>query len=216
MKSMKLTIIAENEFMRRLKKAGPDLQAIQDEFGVDWHTALKYRSMWGGGRTYGEGDIDNLTLHRVRAPQCCYKLLKYFGVNDDVIRKIIRFNIDNWKAIRHHRISPVDKESLRLLDNNERLVSLVDRETIAELGQSEYRITTVPWECESERPAYVYKPENQDIVNTMVAMHKAGNKTGKDLLHGLVFCYPMTDVYNYVRSHNTDLVDKVCGNVDNL
>lgn len=52
---------------------------------------------------------------------------------------------------------------------------------------------------------YISWPGDEDIVDEIF------NATGlkKDLLHGLAFGYKMSDVMNYIRSSDKELVDRV-------
>ena len=159
--------------------------------------------------------ILNKILHRNRAPQNLYKLMQYYQIPKPIITKLVRFHIDNRK-IANHKPRSGDGKELEQMHNNERLVAMLsgDRKKSEELG---YSTRLVPWSDEfvdyhgkTTPTFYVYKDENADIVDAM--MNVKGPPL--DLLHGLAFGYAMVDVFNLIRKKDQQLVDKICGNVD--
>jgi hypothetical protein len=211
----RLKVRVKNALLGKGKSSSGGLYGVMDEFGCDVKTAHRYLQMLGGG-TYGEDDIEDKVLHRSRAPQALYKLMKYFNFPENITRKLIRFHIDNYKIIDKHRESPGDDVSLKQLLNKERLVSMLTlpQKHIEELG---FRTRLVPWydaDMETNCPHgvwYVTRPENEDIVDLMMGM---ADSVELDLLSGLAFGYRMVDVFNYVRKTDKKLVDEVCGHVD--
>ena len=218
---MKLSIITESqtsELKQRLLKAftgkgkskNMGLWGIKDEFGCDLEQAAKYAKILTSGQ-YGEHDIDNKMLHRVRAPQGIHKLLKHFGVDPSIITKLVRLHVDHVSGIRGYlRPSPHDSVAIEQLNNGKRLVAMLKGPVQG------YANIPVPWD-NTKDIRYVFRPENKDVVDTIIAAcKKYGRGPLLDLLHGLAFGYKMDDVFNYVRSDNQELVDSICGHVDQL
>lgn len=224
---MKLSLIIEGMSIKKrvlaaLKGEGKSgrggIFGVMDEFDCDIATVNKYLQVLSLG-TYGENDIDDKILHRARAPQNLLKLLKHFGVNRSVISKLLQFHIDNKKAIDRHQPSPNDTIVIQQFEQNERLVGMLTL-PLRELKTKGFNTTLVPWYDEELKRSYpdgiwyVCMPENQDIVDELLKHHD--DRRIIDILHGLAFGYQMSDVFNYVRSHHTALVDKICGHVDAL
>jgi len=224
---MKLALIYESETERltvRVKRAllgngrseRQGLFGVADEFGCDLEQAAKLLNTLKSG-TYGEEDIEDKTLHRARAPQCLWKLLKHFKVQDRVARKLVRFHIDNHQIISKHRESPVDQVSLQQLMDGERLASLLTmpKDHLTGLGLT---AKLAPWYDDGYKKDYphglfyVSWPEDEDILDELAA----SDGLRRDLLNGLAFGYKMVDVLNYVRSNDKELVDTLCGNVNTL
>jgi len=219
---MKLALINESSFKNKVKAAlmAGGLPGVVKEFDVDFATASKYLQMFKSGH-YGEDDIYDKVLHRMRAPQCVLKLLRHFDVSPAIIRKIVSFYSENRVVVASHRPSPDDSEAIRQLQGGERLAAslAMPKEKLESLG---FVAELVPWydtdaSFKQGYPNgifYVAAPENQDVLREIIGAY--GNKQKSDLLHGLAFGYKMSDVMNYIRSANKDLVDGLCGNVDTL
>lgn len=219
---MKLMHITESPLKNRIKRALLEkggIFGVMDEFNCNMETAYKYIEILGGG-TYGEADIEDKSLHRLRAPQNVYKLLKYFGIPSQVANKIIRFHINNYNTIKNHNPSPNDNEAIRQLVNDERLVAMVQSKDLGD----EFIYKLVPWfeELQKEYDTnqqhtigvwYVAKKENKDILDILF---KYESGLALDMLHGLAFGYQLKDIYNFMRSQEPELVDKICDHADKL
>jgi hypothetical protein len=221
------TIIeSEERFKARVKKAAlgqgktnrQGLFGIVDEFDVDLDTAHQYFEVLGGGY-YGEDDIDDKVLHRARAPQAIYKLLKYFGVPSAISKKLIRFHIDNFKTISRHVTSPGDKIVIPQMYKRERLAGMVTL-PLEQLRKMGFVVKPTSWADDLEFEEfgdgiwYIAWPGDEDIIEEM---SKTANTDVKlDLLHGLAFGYPMVDVFNFVRKQDKQLVDSIVGNTNDL
>jgi len=230
---MKLYAIAEHDRGERLKarvkraylgkgrteRGG--LWGIVDEFNCSLDQAANYANMLGGGY-YGEDDIEDRTLHRSRAPQGLFKLLKHFGVPARIIDKLIRFHVEHKKIVDKHRPSPHDAEVMRQLAAGERLAGMVQlpKEEIDGLGY--VAIQAHSHDGYQAQPVwYVARPENEDIIDYLSAVLRTERGSGPErplpaLVHGLAFGYKMSDVFNFVRSLDRELVDGICGNVNEL
>lgn len=219
------TIIESERFKTRVKKAfrgqgktsRQGIFGIADEFGVDIKTASQYSNVLGGGH-YGEEDIEDKVLHRNRAPQAIYKLLKHYGVSPSVAKKLIRFHIDNSKAISKHQVSPKDDIAIDEMHKFERLVAMVSLpiDTLRKMG---FVAKQVPWVSELTQHErykngiwYIAWPGDEDIIEEI----SKATGTKRDLLQGLAFGYPMVDIFNYARNSDKQLIDDIVGNVNDL
>lgn len=236
---MRLHTIAESEerFAARVRRAyrgegkteNRGLSGVADEFGCDLNTAKKYVKVLNLG-TYGEHDIDDRVLHRVRAPQNLYKLLLYFDIPKNAANEIMRFHINNKAVIDTHRATggTDDEEAMRQLFAGERIAAMI-RGPKEKLEKDGYIASLVPWydkeffKSMPEGVFYVYHQDDTDLVRLLLDA-KLGDDDNErrmqtrrsDLLHGLLFGYPMELVFNYVRERDRELVDSICGNVDKL
>lgn len=195
-----------SDFTRRLRRSMEDgIQGVSEEFGVSFNRAIAYIMAHSDG-SYGEAEIDDRTLHRLRAPQNILKLLKYFNITPNVSKKLINFHILNKKIIDKHLPSPSNAISIRQLLDNERLVSLIENSDL-DLEPHGLAVTKAPWTDVAE---YIYYPTNKDVVDELLRFKITTIEL--DLLHGLSFGYPMSSVFNYVRSKDQQLIDTICTN----
>ncbi len=250
---MKLKAINEsNPIKKRLLKgwkSNPEnpIQGVMDEFDCDLQGALYYMRVFGAG-TYGENDIDNRYMQRLRAPQSILKLLRHFEVSPTVISKLLNLYKEHKPSNNDdiHRASQAadgnvargsaNEESYKQLQQGKRLVSLIGipDDKIEEIEAEGYDTLLVPWVLNNNDEYtfkygidnnyklesgiyYVYRPEDQDVAASVY--EQASLNTGQEtilgaLLNGLAFGYKMSDVFNYIRNMDSDLVDKVCGNID--
>lgn len=191
------------------------IYGIADEFNCSLERAFQYLQILKSG-TYGESDINDKVLHRARAPQNIYRLLQYFRVDEAIIKKLIGFHIKHKN--NNNRTSPPDDIVLQQLDNNERLMGHVSqpKEVILRHGLIGILDPRYDDELRKHYPNglwYVSRPNNVDVIEATLNVH---DELLKDILHGLGFGYRMVDVFNYVRHKDPVLVDKICGNVDEL
>ena len=209
---MKLNEINKSSLKNRLKRAATSggLFGVAKEFNCDLKTAARYLQMLGGG-TYGEADISDKLLHRIRAPQNLLTMMKHYNIPSNIISKLIRFHIDNKDKINKHRPSPRDQEAIKQLINGERLVAHVSNTHRPVIHK---QFISVPDPHHEYNQIYISKQENEDIINEIIESNSDQIKL--DLLHGLAFGYPMVDVFNYIRSKNPQLIDKICGHVDKM
>lgn len=235
---MKLIVISESRFKQRVIAAwqsNPDnpIQGIMDEFGCDQTRALHLAASITGG-TYGEGDIDNRFMHRLRAPQSILKLLRYFKVDPTIVRKLMRLHKDR-RPDNDPRLG--DNHSYKQLQQGYRLVSQIEvpDEEIDRIHADGFDILLVPWNRKVANGSYhqktpngdikysagiyyVFRPQDSDVAH---ALHSAAqsstgnNRILEDLLNGLAYGFKMPSVYNFVRNNNEDFVDAICGHIDN-
>ena len=179
------------------------LDGVAKEFGVDSSTAREYTNMLPGG-TYGEEDIELKELHQLKAPQCILKLLRYFKIDDTVITKLLQL----YKTSKGHRGSPDDPVCLQQLIDGERLVASIEKPNDLFLQQhgltaSKTQFAGGGW--------YVYRPEDQDVVDQFLRFDVVSDELELDLMQGLAYGYKIVDVMNFVRKRDPELVDSVCG-----
>lgn len=195
----------KNRIIRGLHSGG--LFGIAKEFNCDLKTAHRYSNMLSGG-TYGEADIKDKLLHRIRAPQNILAMMKYYKIPSNIISKLIRLHIDNRKTISKHMPSPDDEVAIKQLINGERLVASIS-DTNRPNNKEFISVPQVGGEL-----IYISRPEDEDIINEL---NNPNNDLLKmQLLAGLAYGYPMADVFNYIRSQNPQLIDKICGHVDKM
>lgn len=216
-----IVVESKERFKIRVKKAylgqgktsRGGLFGIVDEFGVDLDTAIKYSKVLGGGH-YGESDVDDKVLHRARAPQAIYKLLKHFGISPAVSKKLIRFNIDNFRVISKHKPSPRDEIVIDQMHKRERLAGMVTlpQKQLIKMG---FIAKPTPW---ADNVCYIAWPGDEDIIEEIskTVNKPTSNDAKSDLLLGLAFGYSMVDVFNYVREGDKQLVDNIIGNTNDL
>lgn len=209
---MKLYLITDGantlrtRIFNALRRGG--LFGIMDEFGVDLNRARQYSSILSANSEY------SILLHQIRAPQCLYKLLHYYGINKKVISKLIKFYVENWHIINRHKPSPANNEVIRQLDTNERLVGMVDgyRKQLEEKG---YNVELVPWykdiaDTYPDGVYFVFLPINRDIVDELIKAEASGDTTKEDILNGLAFGYKMSDILRYAHHDKSEFIDKLC------
>jgi hypothetical protein len=206
---MRLSLLSENSFVSRVKSAfkKDGLNGIQNEFGVDINTAVKYLNTLKSG-TYGEHDIEDKVLHRARAPQCALSLMRHFGIDPSIIKKVLKLHTTNMRNKSHARMRSGDKDttSINRLANGDKLVALINQQTP---GVEEF--DSIQFNGPS---SYVFEPQNRDVAELLLSLPE--QSLIWNMMRGLAFGYPMSDVVNFVRQDNVDLVDNICGNVDRM
>ncbi len=199
-----------SDLKKRIKQAFKDggLLGIAQEFNCDIDKAVWYLRQLGGHQ-YGEAGVSDKVLMKVRAPRNLVKLMRHFKVSSSVISKIISFYSKNLATIRSHQAGFRDDVVLKQLVAGERLAGLVTmpKDELENLGF----IATLYSDVNNY---YVCYPENQDVVDEILKFED--NELVEGILRGLAFGYPMADVFRFVRSNYQDVVDSICGHVDDL
>ena len=220
---MRLIVIAEgfnnhfrNQITAALKGEGKGgrggIYGVMDEFNISYERAQQYVGLL-------DTEVDDRVLLRIRAPQNLLKLLRYLNVSRSVINKLIAFHVKFKKVVDKHKSSPDDHIVIQELEQGERLAGLVGK-PLKEIERAGLVATIVPWfegEFKTHYPSgvwYINYPEHQDVVDEI--LQHQNNVCITDILHGLAFGYPMVSVFEYVRHYHRDIVDQVCGHVDDL
>jgi hypothetical protein len=99
-----------------------------------------------------------------------------------------------------------DTTSINRLANGDKLVALINQQTP---GVEEF--DSIQFNGPS---SYVFEPQNRDVAELLLSLPE--QSLIWNMMRGLAFGYPMSDVVNFVRQDNVDLVDNICGNVDRM
>lgn len=221
------------------------VQGVMDEFGCDveqarklmriidyedWHGAYERQSEKMGDIYDGKGFVGNYDpavggwtprparteLQNIRAPQNILKILRYFGVPNRVIQKLVRLHSNKNDIVTSRKYKKGMHQSdfeeiVKEFTNNERLMS--ETSTTAEQNEllNNLGLKTVKLNDWTTR---IYRPENEDIVLTIRKFENSMNESRKCVLHilrGMAFGYPLEHVYNYISNYYRPTVDKICG-----
>jgi len=197
------------EYQHRIKKgyeANPGgAIGVANEFNITPEQAIK---MLKQGRFAPQDHLQ--TPHKIT------ELMREYNFQPSVISKILNLYKTKKEVIKTHRPSPGDKVAFQQLENNERLAAMIHAPHIEQLVKQGYAAELVPWTTSNQKewttnqnkdftaqmrgnPVY-YISKHPDVLKELINTYHKHNGQNKelDLLQGLVFAYPMNQVYDFI------------------
>lgn len=204
------------------------IKGVMDEFGCDLEQAKRYVKLidyedWSNalGKYEGDGFVSNydsmvggwiprpgrIELEEIRAPQILLKIMRFFEIPNEIIKKLIKLHVGRVakKTMHQSSISEVIEE----LKNRERITCEVrtDEELESQLKEIGFKI------YKTGRTSMIYYPENEDVVRTIRRFESSvsrGRECACHVLRGLSFGYRPKYVFNYINNYYRDVIDKIC------